>query len=164
MREDTEQTQNEWSEDTGSLGRMRTYEAGDGGPDIRDVRGWQVFGTGGAHIGEVSDLLVDGAATETRYLQVRLDPLLADGSTAGVTSFREHMVRETLTDLENRMTADHHLEGYHAGTGERHVLLPIGRASFDHASVHVDDLTTEDALRLPSYAPGTLDLEPAGGQ
>jgi hypothetical protein len=73
-------------------------------------------------------------------------------------SIREHLVRETLSDLENQLTADHHLGHYHYA-GARHILLPVGKARLDTQAdrVLVDGLSAEDALRLPPFEPGTFD-------
>lgn len=70
----------------------------------------------------------------------------------------EVLVRGSLTDLENRMTADEHL-GEQPYTGERHILVPIGRARLDTGGdlVLVDALTAEQAAALPEYRRGTLD-------
>jgi PRC-barrel domain protein len=159
-----------------SLARLRGYRVAPGDPD---VRGWQVYAGDGGIIGQVDDLLVDTAAMKVRYLQVRLDRALQEalggiagsaavpGMTAGEPpgilaggSLREHLVRETLSDLENRLTADHRLGGYHYA-GERHILLPIGRASLDSETdrIVIGSLTAEDAFHLPVYTPGSLDRE-----
>lgn len=73
-------------------------------------------------------------------------------------SMAEAMIRGTLSDVENRMTADHHL-GEQPYTGERHILVPIGRARLDtdEDRVLVDSLTAERAAELPPYEHGALE-------
>jgi photosynthetic reaction center H subunit len=148
-----------------SLARLRGYRITPGDPD---VHGWQVYAADGRNLGQVDDLLVDTAAMQVRYLQVRLERTLEEGgssvseqpSVLSGGSLREHLVRETLSDLENQLTAEHRLGGYHYA-GERHILLPIGRARLDTETdrIVLDDLQTEDVLRLPVYQPGTLDRD-----
>ena len=76
----------------------------------------------------------------------------------GAVSIEEYLVRETLSDTENALTADHHL-GDHHSPGERHVLIPIGLARLDtgESKVHVEALTAGDVRRLPPYEPGRFD-------
>jgi hypothetical protein len=110
------------------------------------------------------------AAPETQALP-ELDSLHGLGGTIGMAavpgvpptvltggSIREHLVRETLSDLENQLTADHHLGNYHSASA-RHILLPVGRARLDTEADHVlvDGLNAEEALRLPPFEPGTFD-------
>lgn len=70
----------------------------------------------------------------------------------------EVLVRGSLTDLENRMTADEHL-GEQPYAGERHILVPIGRARLDTGGdlILVDALTADQAAALPEYRRGALD-------
>jgi hypothetical protein len=64
-----------------------------------------------------------GAADAPEQGIPALDSMASEGGLAGVAavpgvvhpeppgiSFREHIVRETLSDLENELTADHHLK------------------------------------------------------
>lgn len=70
----------------------------------------------------------------------------------------EVLVRGSLTDLENRMTAEEHL-GEQPYPGERHILVPIGRARLDTGGdlVLIDALTADQAAALPEYRRGALD-------
>lgn len=187
------------------------YKVAEGDPD---VRGWDVMDRDGSRIGEVDDFLVDTEALKVRYLEVRLDPRLVHGTTAGTvgapdegrpildsitpldpdtegipeldsmagrtddggiighavvpgqradstvptSSLREALIRSSLSDLENRMTADEHL-GEQPYTGERHILVPIGRARLDTGGdlILVDKLLAEEAAALPPYERGALD-------
>lgn len=73
-------------------------------------------------------------------------------------SIAESLIRGTLSDVENRMTADHHL-GEQPYAGERHILVPIGRARLDtdEDRVVVETLTAERAAELPPYEHGALE-------
>ena len=119
---------------------------------------------------QVPPAAVHAAAPEARAIP-ELDSLRELGGTIGMAavpgvpptmltggSLREHLVRETLSDLENRLTADHHLGNYHSA-GARHILLPVGRARLDTEADHVlvDGLSAEEALRLPPFEPGSFD-------
>ena len=82
--------------------------------------------------------------------------ITAHAAMAGVAPlFTETVVRATLTDTENDMTRDHHLDS------ERHVLIPIGHARLDpqHDQVKVEDLTAGQIAELPDYDRDTLDRE-----
>jgi hypothetical protein len=70
----------------------------------------------------------------------------------------EVLVRGSLSDLENRMTADDHL-GEQPYTGERHILVPVGRARLDTGGdlVLIDTMLAEEAAALPAYEHGALD-------
>lgn len=70
----------------------------------------------------------------------------------------EALVRSSLTDLENRMTADEHL-GEQPYTGERHILVPVGRARLDTGGdlVLIDTMLAAEAAALPPYERGALD-------
>lgn len=72
-------------------------------------------------------------------------------------SFQEDVVRATLSDTENQLTADRHLGG-RSGLGDRHILIPIGRARLDtdEDRILVDSLRAEDARGLPEYERGAL--------
>lgn len=183
------------------------YKVADGGPD---VRGWEVTGSDGRRIGEVDDLLIDPAALRARYLEVRLDHGLLEGSRGsdveraeeaaaaepglagpaeqglpeldslrntdegvigqavvpGVMppatlsgSIEEYVVRSSISDLENELTAGRHI-GEHPYPGEEHILVPIGRARLDADEDRVlVDLRAEDALLLPPYKWGELTPE-----
>lgn len=78
--------------------------------------------------------------------------------TVPASTIGEALVRGSLTDLENRMTADEHL-GEQPYTGERHILVPIGRARLDTGGdlVLIDTLLAEEAAALPPYERGALD-------
>lgn len=78
-------------------------------------------------------------------------------SLAGASTVTEYLVRETLSDEENRLTADHHLDSRHH-SGERHVVFPIGQAEIDEASdrILLSSLTAADAVNLPPYVPGEI--------
>lgn len=70
----------------------------------------------------------------------------------------EVLVRGSLSDLENRMTAEDHL-GEQPYAGERHILVPIGRARLDTGGdlVLIDNLLAEEAAALPPYERGALE-------
>jgi hypothetical protein len=76
---------------------------------------------------------------------------------AGASTVTEYLIRETLSDEENRLTADHHLDSRHH-SGERHVVFPIGHAEIDEESdrVLVPSLSAADAVNLPPYVPGEI--------
>ena len=65
---------------TDVLAPLRERESGIAGAET-DLRGWAVLSAGASRLGEVCDLVVDGAG-RVRYLEVRLDPNLADLATA----------------------------------------------------------------------------------
>ena len=184
------------------------YKVADDDPD---VRGWEVTGSDGRRIGEVDDLLVDPAALRARYLEVRLDRSLLEGSGSDVAqaeeaaaagpgpaeqglpeldslrntggsdegvigqavvpgvappatlsgSIEEYVVRASLSEIENELTAGRHI-GEHPYLGEEHILIPIGGARLDTDQDRVlVDLRAEDAVLLPPYKRGELtpDLE-----
>lgn len=70
----------------------------------------------------------------------------------------ETLIRQTLSEEENRLTAERRI-GEHPYEGERHVLVPIGRARLDtdEDRVFVDALTAREALSLPAYERGAVD-------
>jgi hypothetical protein len=70
----------------------------------------------------------------------------------------EVLIRGSLSDLENRMTADDHL-GEQPYAGERHILVPVGRARLDTGGdlVLIDTILAEEAAALPPYERGPLD-------
>jgi hypothetical protein len=140
------------------LRNLRGYRIADGDPD---VRGWEVVGGDGRRIGSVNDLLVDTAEGKVRYLDVHLDTGLyreaSEPTTVGASTVTEHLVRESLSDEENRLTADHHLDSRHH-SGERHVVFPIGQAEIDETSdrILLSSLSAADAVNLPPYVPGEM--------
>jgi hypothetical protein len=142
------------------LRNLHGYRIAEGDPD---VRGWEVVGGDGRRIGSVNDLLVDTAEGKVRYLDVHLDTGLYRGgsapepSTAGASTVTEHLVRDSISDEENRLTADHHLDSRHH-SGERHVVFPIGQAEIDEASdrILLSSLSAADAVNLPPYVPGEI--------
>ncbi|HWM92656.1 MAG TPA: PRC-barrel domain-containing protein [Thermoanaerobaculia bacterium] len=81
----------------------------------------------------------------------KIDPNLGSSSTT------EYLVRATLSDTENRMTADRHLDDRHH-PGERHVVFPVGQAQLDEKQdrVILPSLRAEDAVDLPAYVPGEV--------
>lgn len=112
-------------------------------------------GRGGSDAQDLRQEPADGAAPG-------LDPLaaLAAGvgpSLAGASTVTEYLVRESLSDEENRLTANHHLDSRHH-SGERHVLFPIGHAEIDEPSdrVLLSSLRAADAVNLPPYVPGEM--------
>lgn len=147
------------------LRNLRGYRVAEGDPD---VRGWEVVGGDRRRIGTVDDLLVDTPEGKVRYLDVQLDTGLYrdapqaedDPSPAGAATVTEYLVRESISDEENRLTADHHLDKHHH-TGERHVLFPVGQAEIDEESdrVVLPSLKAADAVDLPSYVPGEINTE-----
>ncbi|HJX29551.1 MAG TPA: PRC-barrel domain-containing protein [Thermoanaerobaculia bacterium] len=80
--------------------------------------------------------------------------------TVPAATLGEVFLRGSLTDLENRMRADQHL-GEQPYAGERHILVPIGRARLDTGGdlVLVDTLLAKEAASLPSYDRGVA-LDP----
>jgi hypothetical protein len=50
--------------------------------------------------------------------------------TVGGATLREHLVRETLLDIENQLTAEHHIGDESYGS-ERYILVPLSQASLD---------------------------------
>jgi hypothetical protein len=78
--------------------------------------------------------------------------------TVPAATLGEVFLRGSLTDLENRMRVDQHL-GEQPYAGERHILVPIGRARLDTGGdlVLVDALTAKQAAALPPYERGALD-------
>lgn len=140
------------------LRNLRGYRIAEGDPD---VRGWEVVGGDGRRIGSVNDLLVDTAEGKVRYLDVQLDKGLyrdaPEPAAVGAPTVTEYLVRETLSDEENRLTADHHLDSRHH-SGERHVVFPIGHAEIDEASDRIlfSSLSAADAVNLPPYVPGEI--------
>jgi hypothetical protein len=141
---------------------LRGYRVAEGDPDVRS---WEVVGGDGRRIGTVNDLLVDTAEGKVRYLDVQLDTGLyrdapqaeEDPGLVGATTVTEHLVRESISDEENRLTADHHLDKHHH-TGERHVLFPVGQAEIGEESdrVVLPSLKAADAVNLPPYVPGEI--------
>jgi len=101
-----------------------------------DVRGWEVIARDGQRIGVVDDLLVDTEDPQARYLEVCLD-LELDGA-AGRTEMPartvgETLVRDSLLDIENRMTAGEHPgePERHHGKGGRHKLIPVDQTRLE---------------------------------
>jgi hypothetical protein len=78
-------------------------------------------------------------------------------SNLGASTTTEYVVRATLSDTENRMTAHHHLDHRHH-PDERHVVFPVGQAQLDpeHDKVILPSQRAEDALNLPAYVPGEV--------
>ncbi|MEJ7761072.1 MAG: PRC-barrel domain-containing protein [Gemmatimonadaceae bacterium] len=58
------------------LGELNDFEVAD---DFPDPRGWDVFASDGRQVGKVNELIVDSAAMQTRYLDIRLGGEIADG-------------------------------------------------------------------------------------
>ena len=75
----------------------------------------------------------------------------------GATTMTEYLVRESISDTENRLTAHLHLDELHH-PGERHVVFPVGQARLDpeHDKVILASLRAEDAVNLPAYVPGEV--------
>lgn len=75
----------------------------------------------------------------------------------GASSMTEYIVRGSLSDTENRMTAHHHLDARHH-PGERHVVFPVGQAQLDERQdrVILASQRAEDAVNLPAYVPGEV--------
>ena len=158
MRDDNQSAQSRPSRIT-PLRNLNGYRIADGDPD---VRGWEVVGGDGRRIGSVNDLLVDTAEDKVRYLDVQLDPGLyrkgvGEEEQFGASTVTEYLVRESISDEENRLTADHHLDARHH-SGERHVVFPVGHAEVDEESdrVVLSSLTAADAVNLPPYVPGEI--------
>jgi len=101
-----------------------------------DVRGWEVIASDGQRIGVVEDLLVDTEDPRIRYLEVRLDLGLDDGGVRAETHARtigESLVRDSLLDIENRMTAGEHPgePARHPGEGGSHKLVPVDQTHLE---------------------------------
>jgi hypothetical protein len=158
MRHDNDSDQPAARSRVTPLRNLRGYRVTEGDPD---VRGWEVVGGDGRRVGTINDLLVDTAADKVCYLDVQLDTGLYGGasepSTVSAATVTEHLVRESLSDEENRLTADHHLDSRHH-SGERHVVFPVGQAEIDEASDRVlfSSLSAADAVNLPPYMPGEI--------
>lgn len=75
----------------------------------------------------------------------------------GAGTMTEYLVRESISDTENRMTAHLHLDDRHH-PGERHVVFPVGQARLDpeHDRVILASQRAEDAINLPAYVPGEV--------
>lgn len=75
----------------------------------------------------------------------------------GAGTMTEYLVRESISDTENRMTAHLHLDDRHH-PGERHVVFPVGQARLDpeHDRVILAGQRAEDAINLPAYVPGEV--------
>jgi hypothetical protein len=75
----------------------------------------------------------------------------------GASTTTEYLVRASLSDTENRMTAHHHLDPRHH-PGERHVVFPVGQAQLDpeHDRVILASQRAETAADLPAYVPGEV--------
>lgn len=100
-----------------------------------------------------------------------LDPMSGDGEVIGhvavpsettapvvpAATVGEVLVRGSLSDLENRMTIEDQ-PGEQPYLGERHILIPVGRARLDTGGdlVLVDFLTAEQAAEMPPYERGAL--------
>lgn len=78
----------------------------------------------------------------------------------GASTTTEYIVRATLSDTENRMTAHHHLDDRHH-PGERHMVFPVGHAQIDpeRDRVILPSQRAEDAVNLPAYVPGEVSPE-----
>jgi len=149
-----------------SIAELGGFESAEDGPD---VRGWEVIARDGRRIGTVDDVLVETDNREARYLAVRIDDrpdevlageaaipeldsmaepgeLIGQATVPGATAperpartIGEALVRDSLLDVENRMTA-----GSPPGwnRGERRVLVPLGQAHMESGErrVRVDRL------------------------
>ncbi|MEA2563258.1 MAG: hypothetical protein QOH06_4762 [Acidobacteriota bacterium] len=93
----------------------------------------------------------DGMIGQAVVPAAEIDPNL------GASTTTEYVVRATLSDTENRMTANHHLDHRHHPE-ERHVVFPVGQARLDpeHDKVILPSQRAEDAVNLPAYVPGEV--------
>lgn len=93
----------------------------------------------------------DGVIGQAVVPAAEIDP------NAGASTTTEYLVRATLSDTENRLTAHHHLDSRHH-SGERHVVFPVGHAQLDpeHDRVILASQRAEDAVNLPAYVPGEI--------
>ncbi|HSK79551.1 MAG TPA: PRC-barrel domain-containing protein [Thermoanaerobaculia bacterium] len=123
-----------------------------------DPRGWEVFGSDGAKVGEVDDLLVDADSHVVRFLDVDLDRGGADvpeGGASGLGPMAEHLVRETLSDTENEMTG-----GAPRFPRSRHVAVPVELARIEERRrISLLDLRSGDMELLPEYGGAEIDEE-----
>lgn len=79
-------------------------------------------------------------------------------------SLADHLVHGSLLDEENQLIGDRAVSSgssMPAMSGDRHVLIPIGRARLDRQAdrILVDSLRTEDILDLPDYDHGPVSRE-----
>lgn len=123
-----------------------------------DPRGWEVFASDGARVGEVDDLLVDAGSHTVRYLDVDLDRHGADAreeGASGLGPIAEQLVRETLSDTENEMTG-----GAPPFPRSRHVLVPVELARIGEGrKISLLDLRSGDMELLPEYGGAEIDEE-----
>ncbi len=124
-------------QETKGVEELHGFVAAEGDPD---VRGWEVVSRDGSRVGEVADVLEDGEDRSVRYFQVRLDgpageeSVLGQADVAGdgppeqpARSIGEALVRDSLLDIENRMTSS----GGGFEHGGRRVLIPAGQAHLE---------------------------------
>jgi hypothetical protein len=76
-------------------------------------------------------------------------------------SLADHLVHGSLLDEENQLVGGHAVSSGSPISGDRHVLIPIGRARLDRQAdrILVDSLRTEDILDLPDYDHGPISRE-----
>jgi hypothetical protein len=91
-----------------------------------------------------------------------LDSLSRMGGVAGIAAvpgavvtpgmiaanLKERLIRETLSDAENVLTAAHHLDHHHH-SGERYVLLPLEPAQLENGRIVIPTLRAEEIAREP---------------
>lgn len=112
-----------------------------------DPRGWEVYGSDGAKVGEVDDLLVDARSHAVRYLDVDLDRREAAvrQEPSGLGPVAELLVRESLSDEENELT-----RRAPRFPRSRHVLVPVELARIGEGRrISLLDLRSGDMERLP---------------
>ena len=121
-----------------------------------DPRGWEVYGSDGAKVGEVDDLLVNADSHVVRYLDVDLDRRGEDAreeESSGLSPIAEHLVRETLSDTENEMTG-----GAPRLPRSRHGLVPVELVRIEGGRrISLADLRSGDTDLLPEYGGEEID-------
>ena len=107
--------------------------------DDPDVRGWTVKLDTGETVGTVDNLIVDRAAEQVRYLEVR-----GDANFYG-----------TYRDRSSYLDNDFH-EGYKAGTDEL-VIVPVGMVQLDRSnkSCSLSGVTADYIGLAPRYRRGS---------
>lgn len=137
------------------LARLNDARLPDNEPD---PRGWEVYGSDGVKVGEVDDLVVDAESHGVRYLDVDLDrrDTAAPQESSGLGPVAEHLVRETLSDLENELTGG----DVSRFPRSRHVLVPVELARLEEGRrVSLLDLRSGDMEMLPEYGGAEIDEE-----
>lgn len=137
------------AEGTGPTAREHLFEPGQIGSPVGPLTG-----TGAVGVGDLSS--VPGMSVKPEG-----DTPTDRGEQRSLT---DHLVHGSLLDEENQLVGDRPVGGgspLPAISGDRHVLIPIGRARLDRQAdrILVDSLRTEDILDLPDYDHGPISRE-----